>query len=80
MAKKTCKSAAKTLPRGPWPTVLVEMAAAGREDGGVGLHHLLRQAGFSEKPAMTIIVKRPRARLVDPHVDDVLDALRALCA
>lgn len=80
MAKKTCKSAAKKLPRGPWPTVLVEMAAAGREDGGLGLHHLLRQAGFSEKPAMTIIVKRPRTRLVDPHVDDVLDALRALCA
>ncbi len=80
MAKKTGVSAPRPRSLGPWPTVLVQMAAAGREDGGLGLHHLLQQAGFSEKPAMTMIVKRPRARLVDPHVDDVLDALRALCA
>ena len=82
--------------RGPWPTVLVEMAAVGREDGGSGLQHLLEQAGFAEKPAMSIIVKRaPRPRLMerlgrgssgrereitDPYVDDVLDALRSLCA
>jgi hypothetical protein len=61
------------------------MAAAGRTDGGVGLQHLIEEAGFAEKPAMSIIVKRPRPRtdsgeLVDPYVDDVLDALRALCA
>ena len=81
MAKKTRKSAPRERPRGPWPTALMEMAAAGRDDGGLGLHHLAQQAGFSEKPAMTIIVKRPpRARAVDPQVDDVLDALRALCA
>jgi len=80
MLKKTCKSPHNKPPRGPWPTVLVEMAAANRDDGGVGLQHLLQEAGFAQKPAMTIIVKRPRARLVDPHVDDVLDALRALCA
>jgi hypothetical protein len=80
MLKKTCKSSRKHLSKGPWPTVLVEMAAAGRTDGGLGLHDLLQEAGFTKEPAMTIIVKRPRARLVDPHVDDVLDALRALCA
>jgi hypothetical protein len=61
------------------------MAAAGRADGGVGLQHLLEEAGFGEKPAMSIIVKRARpttdeGRPVDPYVDDVLDALRALCA
>jgi len=78
--KKTCKSARTKPPRGSWPTVLVEMAAANRDDGGLGLHHLLEEAGFAQKPAMTIIVKRPRAQLVDPHVDDVLEALRALCA
>lgn len=81
MTKKTCKSAMEEPPPGPWPAVLVEMAAAGRDDGGVGLHHLARQAGFAQKPAMTIIIKRPpRGRAVDPQVDDVLDALRALCA
>jgi hypothetical protein len=93
MLKKT-RSAPPT--RAPWPSVLVEMAAVGREDGGMGLHHLLEEAGFTEKPSMTIIVKRqPRARLVervgrgssgrereinDPYVDDVLDALRSMCA
>jgi len=56
------------------------MAAAGRTDGGLGLYHLLEQAGFAQKPAMTIIVKRPRTKQLDPYVDDVLDALRALCA
>ena len=29
---------------------------------------------------MTIIVKRPGAKALDPYVDDVLEALRALCA
>ena len=80
MAKTTCKPPRKQPPRGPWPTVLVEMAAAGRTDGGLGLYHLLEEAGFAKKPAMTIIVKRPRSRALDPYVDDVLDALRALCA
>jgi hypothetical protein len=61
------------------------MAAAGREDGGVGLQQLVQDAGFSEKPAMSIIVKRPRVltdngKPVDPSVHDVLDALRAMCA
>jgi len=62
------------------------MAAAGRTDGGMGLQHLLEAAGFAEKPSMSIIVKRPRrpgverGRPSDPDVDDVLDALRALCA
>ena len=68
------------------------MAAAGRTDGGIGLQHLLEEAGFSAKPAMTIIVKRPprkqdwtrapergRPSIMDPYVDDVLDALRSLC-
>ena len=88
MAKKTAQPEAppkSTRPSGTWPVALA-MAAAGREDGGVGINHLLAEAGFAEKPAMTVIVKRPaRARaerggLVDPYVDDVLDALRALCA
>jgi hypothetical protein len=70
---------------GTWPVTLVSMAAAGRTDGGVGLQSLLQEAGFAEKPAMSIIVKRTRprsekGRVNDPYVDDVLDALRALCA
>jgi hypothetical protein len=70
---------------GTWPVTLVAMAAAGRSDGGVGLQSLLQEAGFAQKPAMSIIVKRSRprmdrGRIVDPYVDDVLDALRAMCA
>jgi hypothetical protein len=85
MSKRTRKAAPRQTKSGTWPVSLVAMAAAGRADGGVGLQHLLEEAGFAEKPAMSIIVKRPRPRtdlgqLVDPYVDDVLDALRALCA
>jgi hypothetical protein len=88
MAKKARKAtppARSEKPSGSWPVVLSAAAAAGRTDGGVGLQHHLEEAGFAEKPAMSIIVKRPRPRLdrgrpVDPYVDDVLDALRALCA
>lgn len=69
----------KTLRTG-WTTVLVEMAAANRNDGGSGLHRLALKAGFSHEPSMSIVVKRPRAKLVDPYVEDVLDALRSLCA
>ena len=89
MAKKTPRSA--TPPKaqkasGTWPVVLAASAAAGQTDGGVGLQHLLEEAGFAQKPEMTIIVKRPRpapterGRIIDPYVDDVLDALRNLCA
>lgn len=80
MAKPSRKSLRRQRPKGPWLTVLVSMAAAGRTDGGVGLHHLLADAGFTKEPAMTIIVKRPGAKALDPYVDDVLEALRALCA
>ena len=86
MPKRTRKPAPTEKSSGTWPVSLVAMAAAGRTDGGVGLQHLLEEAGFAEKPAMSIIVKRPpraaaeRGRVVDPYVDDVLDALRALCA
>jgi hypothetical protein len=86
MAKKTRRPAPNPKPSGTWPVVLVAAAAAGRTDGGAGMKHLLEEAGFAEKPAMTVIVKRPRpapserGRIVDPYVDDVLDALRALCA
>ena len=85
MSKRTRQAASpKNKPQGPWPVVLVAMAAAGRTDGGVGLQHLLQDAGFAQKPAMSIIVKKPRPRMdrgafLDPMVDDVLDALRALC-
>lgn len=70
---------------GTWPIALAATAAAGRADGGVGLQQLVHDAGFADEPAMTLIVKRPRpraekGRIVDPYVDDVLDALRALCA
>lgn len=70
---------------GSWPVVLVAAAAAGRTDGGLELQHVLVEAGFAEKPSMKIVIKRPPARYVggrpvDPCVDDVLDALRALCA
>ena len=85
MSKRTRRPAPSETPSGTWPVSLVAMAAAGRADNGVGLQHLLEEAGFAEKPAMSIIVKRPRPRaesgqLNDPYVDDVLDALRALCA
>jgi len=84
MSKRPRSSARTKKPQGPWPVVLVAMAAAGRADGGVGLQHLLEDAGFAQKPAMSIIVKKPRPRMdrgafLDPCVDDVLDALRALC-
>ena len=70
---------------GTWPVTLSTAAAAGRPEGAQALHDLLQEAGFTEKPAMSIIVKRPRprsevGRIHDPYVDDVLDALRALCA
>jgi hypothetical protein len=77
--KKREPASSKNPPSGAWPVTLVAMAAEGRTDGGVGLQHLLQEAGFAEKPEMSIIVKRPRPNL-DPYVDDVLDALRALCA
>ena len=84
MSKRTRSSANVEKLQGPWPAVLVAMAAAGRGDGGVGLQHLLQNAGFAQKPAMSIVVKKPRPRMdrgafLDPMVDDVLDALRALC-
>ena len=71
-----------TRSSGTWPVELAVSAAAGQTDGGLGLQHLIEEAGFAKKPEMTIIVKRPRvaARINDPYVDDVLDALRALCA
>jgi hypothetical protein len=56
----------------------VEVAAAARADGGQGLQQVLEEAGYSTPPSMSIIIKRTRVR--DPQVDDVLDALRALCA
>ncbi len=61
------------------------MAAQGRDDGGIGLHHLLKKAGYTRTPAMSIIIKRQRVSrdgtgYDDPAVDDVLDALRSLCA
>lgn len=69
------------VPRGPWTSVLVEMAAANRDDGGAGLQQFAQRTGLTHDPHVTIIVKRPqRAKMVDPHVEDVLDALRALCA
>lgn len=86
MSKRRRRPARSKKPSGTWPVVLVAMAAEGRSDGGVGLQHLLQEAGFAEKPAMSIIVKRPRPRSdrggppLDPYVDDVLEALRALCA
>ena len=84
MSKKPANS--KNPSSGKWPVTLVAMAAEGRTDGGIGLQHLLEEAGFAEKPSMSIIVKRParakaeRGQLNDPYIDDVLDALRALCA
>ena len=84
MSKRPRSSSRIKKPQGPWPVLLVAMAAAGRGDGGIGLQHLLEDAGFTKKPAMSIIVKKPRPPMddgtfVDPCVDDVLDALRALC-
>jgi hypothetical protein len=85
MAKKAAPAKRFEKRSGSWPIDLVTAAAAGRTDGGLGLQHLLEEAGFGKKPAMSIIVKRAsrrtdRGRPVDPAVDDVLDALRALCA
>jgi len=83
MSKKPASS--KHPSSGKWPVTLVAMAAEGRTDGGIGLQHLLEEAGFAEKPSMSIIIKRPqrakeRGQIHDPYIDDVLDALRALCA
>lgn len=83
MAKPTRKEVRTPKSSGTWPVALA--AAAGRADGGAGLQQLVQDAGFADEPAMTLIVKRPRpraekGRIIDPYVDDVLDALRALCA
>ncbi len=84
MAKLPLPEPKKTS--GTWPVALVAMAAEGRDDDGEGMKSLLVGAGFGKKPAMSIIVKRPprarseRSGITDPYVDDVLDALRALCA
>lgn len=43
----------------PWPSLLALMAAEGRADGGVGLHLLVRAAGFGDSPQMTVVVKKP---------------------
>lgn len=85
MSKRPTESSTTEKSSGTWPVTLVAMAAAGRSDNGVGLQHLAQEAGFAEKPAMTIIIKRTRPRaeagkFVDPYVDDVLDALRSMCA
>ena len=85
MTKQTRRPALSKTTSGTWPVSLVAMAAVGRDDGGVGLQQLVHDAGFAEKPSMSIIVKRPkpktdRGAVVDPWVDDVLDAIRALCA
>jgi hypothetical protein len=86
MVKKTRSETRSEAPAsGSWPVVLVAAAAAGQTDGGAELHQLLEDAGFAEKPHMSIVIKRPPPRMhqgkpLDPSVDDVLDALRALCA
>lgn len=53
-----------------WPVILAIMAAAGRNDGGVGLSMLVSYAGLKEPPAMKIIVTREtigrRAVVHDP--------------
>jgi hypothetical protein len=41
-----------------WPSILAIMAAAGRNDGGVGLTMLVDYAGLKKPPAMKIIVSR----------------------
>ena len=43
-----------------WPSILAIMAAAGRNDGGVGLSMLVSYAGLEQPPAMKIIVTRER--------------------
>lgn len=63
-----------------WSRCLVDVAAESREDGGLGLLQLLQEAGFASRPVVTFIVKRARPSTFDPLVDDVLDALSALCA
>jgi hypothetical protein len=71
---------------GTWPVFLVAAAAVGRADGGAGLQTLVHEAGFATKPLMSIVVRRspPRVdidgRPMDPLVDDVINALRSLCA
>lgn len=53
-----------------WPSLLAMMAAAGRNDGGVGLSVLVSHSRLSEPPAMKIIITRetivPRSHAHDP--------------
>ncbi len=80
MTKRADKLASIEPRRQGWPSLLVKMAATARTDGGRGLCQLLDQEGFSSKPMMTVLVKRARPPASDPVIDDVLDALSALCA
>lgn len=51
----------KTVPRGPWMSVLARMAAESRADGGAGLQLLLNHAKFNERPQMSLSKKREAA-------------------
>jgi hypothetical protein len=44
--------------KGPWDLVLAAFAAEAREDDGAGLKMLMREAGFTKRPEMTLVIRR----------------------
>jgi hypothetical protein len=46
---------------GPWDVVLAAFAAEAHDDGGAGLKMLLRDAGFTKRPSVTLLIRRTAA-------------------
>jgi hypothetical protein len=46
---------------GPWDVVLAAFAAEAHDDGGVGLKMLLRDAGFTKRPSLKMVIRRTAA-------------------
>ncbi len=44
--------------RGPWDVVLAAVAAEARDDDGAALKMLLRDAGFTKRPSMKMVIRR----------------------
>ena len=44
--------------RGPWDVVLAALAALSRDDEGAALKMLMRDAGFTKKPSVKLVIRR----------------------
>jgi hypothetical protein len=44
--------------RGPWDVVLAAVAAESRDDDGAALKMLMRDAGFTKRPSLKMVIRR----------------------